>query len=74
LGSFSAIVGNRMNPEKIRLLIESLEATIKVLKLELDNTEVKEEIEEQKNNTISLRELIGKMKEDEPEPDYYVEE
>jgi hypothetical protein len=63
-----------MNPEKIRLLIESLEATIKVLKLELDNTEVKEEIEEQKNNTISLRELIGKMKEDEPEPDYYVEE
>ena len=34
----------------------------------------KEEIQEQSNNTISLRELIGKMQEDEPEPDYYVEE
>jgi hypothetical protein len=64
-----------MNEERVRLLIESLEATLKVLKLELGNTEEKEEeIQEQSNNTISLRELIGKMQEDEPEPDYYVEE
>jgi hypothetical protein len=63
-----------MNEERVRLLIESLEATLKILKLELGNTEEKEEIQEQSNNTISLRELIGKMQEDEPEPDYYVEE
>lgn len=63
-----------MNQERIRLLIDSLEATIKILKLELGDTEEKEEIQEQQNNTISLRELIGKMNEDEPELDYYVEE
>ena len=62
-----------MNEERVRLLIESLEATLKILKLELGNTEDKEEIQEQSNNTISLRELIGKMQEDEPEPDYFVE-
>ena len=64
-----------MNKEKILLIIDSLEANLKLLRLELDNssgiTESKEV--EQPNNTISLRELIGKMQEvdDEPEPDYF---
>lgn len=64
-----------MNKEKILLIIDSLEANLKLLRLELDNssgiTESKEA--EQPNNTISLRELIGKMQEvdDEPEPDYF---
>jgi hypothetical protein len=63
-----------MNEERVRLLIESLEATLKILKLELGNTEDKEEIQEQSNNTISLRELIGKMHEEVEDPEYRVED
>lgn len=58
-----------MDVEKIQLLLTSLEANIKLLKLEIEGKEVKQE---QPNNTISLRELIGKMHEetDDYEPDY----
>lgn len=65
-----------MNKEKILLIIDSLEANLKLLRLELGNNEEhnpEAQIEEQPNNTISLRELIGKMHEDLPEPDYYEE-
>lgn len=57
-----------MDKEKIQLLLTSLEANIKLLKMEIES---KEEIkQEQPNNTISLRELIGKINEDDYEPDY----
>lgn len=59
-----------MDTEKIQLLLTSIEANIKLLKLEIES---KQEIkQEQPNNTISLRELIGKMHEetDDYEPDY----
>lgn len=61
-----------MDVEKIQLLLTSLEANIKLLKLEIEGKEVKQE---QPNNTISLRELIGKMHEetDDYEPDYVEE-
>ena len=62
-----------MDTEKIQLLLTSIEANIKLLKLEIES---KQEIkQEQPNNTISLRELIGKMHEetDDYEPDYVEE-
>lgn len=60
-----------MDKQKILLIIDSLEANLKLLRLELDGgSDNKEEIQEQPNNTISLRELIGKMAEDDYEPDY----
>lgn len=67
-----------MDKQKILLIIDSLEANLKLLRLELSgstNTEQKEE-EKQPNNTISLRELIGKISEDtgdDYEPDYFEE-
>jgi hypothetical protein len=57
-----------MNKEKILLMIGCLESTIKLLKLELGDVETEEP--EQPNNTISLRELIGNISNDEYEPDY----
>lgn len=63
-----------MNKEKILLIIDSLEANLKLLRLELDNSSnINESKEEQLNNTISLRELIGKINEDVYEPDYMEE-
>jgi hypothetical protein len=65
-----------MDKTKILLIIDSLEANLKLLRLELDNnsSSIAESKEvEQPNNTISLRELIGKMNEDVYEPDYVEE-
>ena len=57
-----------MDTEKIQLLLTSLEANIKLLKMEIEG---KEEVkQEQPNNTISLRELIGKINDDDYEPNY----
>lgn len=57
-----------MDKEKIQLLLTSIEANIKLLKLEIESK--KEIKQEQPNNTISLRELIGKIDEHDYEPDY----
>jgi len=64
-----------MNKQKILLIIDSLEANLKLLRLELANSSsiVESKEVEQPNNTISLRELIGKMSEDVYEPDYVEE-
>ena len=61
-----------MNQKRIKLLIDNLESSINLLKMELDE----DILEETKlpDNTISLRELIGNIGNDDYEPDYVIED
>ena len=61
-----------MNEKRIKLLIDNLESSINLLKMELDE----DILEETKlpDNTISLSEYIGNIGNDDYEPDYVIED
>lgn len=61
-----------MNQKRIKLLIDNLESSINLLKMELNEDNVEENTLPE--NTISLRELIGNISNDDYEPNYAIEE
>ena len=61
-----------MNQKRIKLLIDNLETSINLLKLELNEDDIAET--KLPENTISLRELIGNVDVDTYEPDYSIED
>lgn len=61
-----------MNQKRIKLLIDNLESSINLLKMELNEDNVEENTLPE--NTISLRELIGNISNDDYEPNYATEE
>ena len=61
-----------MNQKRIKLLIDNLETSINLLKLELNEDDIAET--KLPENTISLRELIGNISNDDYEPNYSIED
>ena len=61
-----------MNQKRIKLLIDNLETSINLLKMELNEDNVEENTLPE--NTISLRELIGNISNDDYEPNYSIED
>lgn len=59
---------SKMNKEKITLLVQNIENLVGLLKLELG------EQEEQKGNTISIKDLIDRTEENDSDIDYYEED
>lgn len=58
-----------MDKKKVKLIINNIENSLKLLKLELNETE-----ETEQPNTISIADFVKGPNVDLPEPDYYEED
>lgn len=58
-----------MDKKKVKLIINNIENSLKLLKLELNETE-----ETEQPNTISIADFVKGSNVDLPEPDYYEED